>query len=146
MNLLKRSPGFFDDDTFNFPTRFFERPLFNDAFLKRMDMPPVNIKENDKEYAIELAVPGYRKEDLHVDMEDGVLTISSERKEEKKEDKEEYKRREFSYSSFSRSFTLPQIADENKVTASFKDGILRLTVAKQKELVKAKAAKEIAIG
>lgn len=146
MNLIKRVPDFFDDDTFRFPSRFLDRPLFNDAFFTNANVPAVNIKEAEGEFQIEMAAPGFRKEDLHVDLEDGVLTIWSERKEEKKEEKDQYTRREFSFSSFRRSFSLPQVADESKVKATFNDGVLRLSVPKLKELEKAKAAKQIAIG
>ena len=146
MNLIKRIPDFFDDETLRFPARFLDRPFAPDHFFNGTGMPAVNIKENAGEFLIEMAAPGFRKEDLHVNLEDGVLTISSERKEEKKEEKDRYTRREFRYNSFSRSFTLPQSADETKVKATFKDGVLQLSVPKQKELAKAKAVKEIAIG
>lgn len=146
MNLTKRIPDFFDDDTFRFPTRFLDRPLFNDAFFTNANVPAVNIKEVESEFQIEMAAPGFRKEDLHVDLEDGVLSIWSERKEEKKDENDRYTRREFSFNSFRRSFSLPQVADESKVKATFKDGVLRLSVPKLKEVEKAQSAKEITIG
>ncbi len=145
MNLIKREPTFFDDDTFDFPTRLLGRSFFPEGSFRGAEMPAVNIKDAGNEFQIELAVPGYKKEDLHVDLEDGVLTISSEKREEKKEEKDLYRRREFSYSSFRRSFALPEIADEAGVKATHGDGVLRLTVAKRKDAIKAKPARTIAI-
>ena len=106
----------------------------------------MNIKDKGYEFQLELAVPGYKKEDPHVNLEIGVLTISGKKREEKKEELGQCKRREFRGSSVKRSFSLTQIADEAKVRATFKDGVLQLSVPKLKELAKAKAVKEIAIG
>lgn len=145
MNLIKREPTFFDDDTFDFPTRLFGRPFFPEGFFRGAEMPAVNIKDAGNEFQIELAVPGYKKDDLHVELDAGVLTVSSEKREEKKEEKDTYRRREFSYSSFRRSFALPEIADEASVKAAYGDGVLRLTVAKRKDAGKAKPSRAIAI-
>ncbi|GAB4453679.1 MAG: hypothetical protein OHK0036_16760 [Bacteroidia bacterium] len=107
-------------------------------------IPSANIKETEDAFQIELGVPGVKKEDIKVDLEDNVLTISSEQKEEKTEEKENYTRREFNYSSFSRSFTLPDIVDAEKITAEYKDGILNINIPKKESVIK-KAQKRIEI-
>jgi HSP20 family protein len=107
--------------------------------------PSVNIKDNKNKYEIELAAPGLSKDDFNVTVEEGLLTISAEKKEEKKEEKEGYVKKEFSYNSFSRSMTLPENVDEDKdVKASYKDGILHLTLQK-KEALNTKPAKKVKV-
>ncbi len=106
--------------------------------------PSVNITENDKEYKIELAAPGLEKKDFKIEMEDKVLTISSEKEEETKEENENYKRREFSYSSFTRSFQLPADILADKIDAKYENGILKLAVPK-KEVTVSKPRKEIKV-
>jgi HSP20 family protein len=97
-------------------------------------LPAVNVIENDDEFRIELAAPGMTKSDFRINLEGNVLTISSERKNEKEEKKQNYTRREFSYQSFQRSFTLPEHAvDREKVAANYKDGILHIQIPKREE-------------
>lgn len=97
-------------------------------------LPAVNIRETNDAFALELAAPGMKKEDFKIDLDQRVLTVSAERKEEKKEEKDgKYTRREFSYHSFRRSFTLPLSADPEKISASYKDGVLHIEVAKKEE-------------
>ena len=93
-----------------------------------------------------MAVPGMKKEDFKVEIDNNMLIISSEKEEQKEETrkKDNYIRKEFNYQSFFRSFSLPEYIDEDKVEASYKDGILHVTIAK-KEGVKKKANKTIAI-
>lgn len=109
-------------------------------------LPSVNLKETDKKIEIELAAPGLKKEDFKIEVENNMLTISSEKEEEKEETrkKDNYYRKEFSYQSFSRSFNLPDYTDENQINANYKDGILHVDIAK-KEGSKKKTAKTIAI-
>jgi HSP20 family protein len=107
-------------------------------------MPPANIIEGEKEYRLELSVPGFRKEDFNIDIEQGVLTISSERKEESNKEEKNYSRKEFSYSSFSRTFQLPENCDENSINAKYDNGVLQLTIPK-KEVATAKPKKQIKI-
>ncbi|MBK8498751.1 MAG: Hsp20/alpha crystallin family protein [Flavobacteriales bacterium] len=121
-------PSFFDDDAFTLPSRLLERPFFRDTEV----LPAVNIKDNTHSFDLELAVPGYKKEDLKVTMENDVLTISSEQKSEREEEKGGYSRREFKYNSFTRSFQLPQNADGDKVTAGYDAGVLKLSIPKTK--------------
>jgi HSP20 family protein len=93
------------------------------------------VKETDTQFTIEVAAPGYRKEDLKIRLDESTLTVQAEKQEEKKEEKNEekesYRRREFSYSSFTRSFTLPKSAEGAKAQASYRDGIMTIVVPKK---------------
>ena len=97
-----------------------------------------------KEISLELAAPGMKKNDFKVGVEDDVLTISAEREETKEENEEMYNRREFTYASFQRKFTLPETIDANKVTAKYEDGVLLLSLPKKPE-AQPKPAKTIKI-
>ena len=92
--------------------------------------PLADITEDDKEYVIKAELPDVKKEDVKVTVENGVLTIAGERKFEKEEKGKKYHRVERAFGSFVRSFTLPDDADANKVNAEFKDGVLKVHVAK----------------
>jgi HSP20 family protein len=96
-------------------------------------LPSVNLKETDKKIEVELAAPGLKKEDFKVEINNNMLTISSEKEEEheEKRKKDNYYRKEFNYQSFSRSFSLPDYADESKINANYKDGILHVEIAKK---------------
>lgn len=93
-------------------------------------IPLVDITEDDKEYLITAELPEVKKEDVRVTVENGVLTISGERKFEKEEKNKKYHRVERSYGSFARTFALPDDGDAAKVNAEFKDGLLKVRVAK----------------
>ena len=92
--------------------------------------PSVDISETDSEYLIKGEIPGVKKEDVKVTIQDGMLTIQGERKQEKEEKGKKFHRIERSYGSFVRSFRVPDDADENSVKAEFKDGMLNVTLAK----------------
>jgi HSP20 family protein len=118
-------------------------PRFLDAESKQ-SLPAVNISESRDDYRIDVAAPGLNKEDFKVNLENNVLTVSSE-KEEKQEDKDEkVMRKEFSYFSFSRSFTLPLTVNAEKIRATHKDGILQVIIPKKEE-AKEKPSREIKI-
>jgi HSP20 family protein len=95
--------------------------------------PAVDISEDDKEYTIKAELPGMHKDDVRVTVEGGVLSIAGERKAEKEEKNKRYHRTERSYGSFTRSFTLPEGASGEKVTADFKDGILIVHLQKDEK-------------
>lgn len=95
-------------------------------------MPAINIKEEKDNYKLELAAPGLKKEDFNISVEGNVLTISSEKESETNDGEENYSRREYNYSGFSRSLTLPENSDSGQVSAKYTDGILHLTVPKKK--------------
>lgn len=107
-------------------------------------IPSVNIIENTKDYKIELAAPGLKKSDFKIEVDSGYLTISSEQTEEKNEEKDHYKRREFSYSTFSRSFQLPENSLSDKIDARYEDGVLKLSIPK-KDVTVSKPKKEIKV-
>ncbi len=97
-------------------------------------LPAVNIKEDDNAFTVEVAVPGMEKKDFHIDLEDNILTISSEKKVENKEEKDNYTRKEYSYQSFTRSFTLPKnVVDSDKIAAQYKNGELIIAIPKREE-------------
>ena len=105
--------------------------------------PAVDISETDKEYRIGAELPNVSKDNVHVTLDAGVLTIQGDRKEEMEEKGERFHRRELSYGHFLRSFSMPADADEDKVNATFKDGMLNVTIGKTK--ARAPKAKQIAI-
>jgi HSP20 family protein len=109
-------------------------------------LPSVNIKENEEGFLVEMAAPGMEKEDFKVEVNNGYLTISSEKQQENKtEDKKErYTKQEFSYESFSRLFTLPTSADSEKIAARYEKGILTVAIPKREE-AKPKPLKQIEI-
>ncbi|WP_207425484.1 Hsp20/alpha crystallin family protein [Pedobacter sp. SYSU D00535] len=110
--------------------------FFNDSFVSdRMTsrVPAVNISETENAFHIELAAPGLQKEDFKVNLEKNVLSISVEKKSENTQENKRYNRREYSYTSFVRSFTLPEAADQANIEASYVDGVLRIDVAKKEE-------------
>lgn len=148
MTLIKRSnslfpsvPSFFDD--------FFTRDLFdwsntNNAYGS--SLPAVNIKEDENNFEVEVAVPGLKKEDFKIEIENDVLTVSSEKEAHNESEEENYKRREFRYSSFRRTFSLPENkVDANKVKANYVDGVLQITLPKKEE-AKPKPVRTIKIG
>ena len=127
-NGLKNNANPFFNDVFD--------SILNDNFLSDKLVsrtPAVNIAENDNEFHIELAIPGLKKEDFKINLDKNVLTISAEKKTENSTETKKYSKREYSYNSFVRSFTLPDTADHSKIDADYTDGILTLTVAKREE-------------
>ena len=96
-------------------------------------VPSVDVSETDGEYRIKAEIPDVKKEDVRVTLEDGVLTIQGERKQEKEEKGKKYHRVEHSYGSFVRSITLPDLVDEEQVKAEFKDGVLNLQLPKSEK-------------
>lgn len=126
---------FFNNDVL-FP-RFFDNEV-------RKSLPAVNIVESKDDYKIEVAAPGLNKEDFKIDLENNVLTVSSEREEKKEANEEKVMRKEFSNYSFTRSFTLPMTVNADKIEASHKDGILYITIPKKEE-AKEKPARQIKI-
>lgn len=97
-------------------------------------LPAVNIVENQTEFVVEVAAPGLKKEDFEIQIHDNVLTISSERRDEKEESEKNYSRREYKYLAFKRSFTLPKdLIDDKKVEAKYENGELLITIPKKEE-------------
>jgi len=105
--------------------------------------PSCNISETDSEYRVKAELPAVKKEDVRVTLENGILTIQGDRKEEKEEKGAKFHRRELVEGHFMRQFTMPDDADETKVDAKFKDGVLDIAIAKTKG--KSAKSKEIAV-
>jgi HSP20 family protein len=136
--------------------RFFETDTmfsgFGSAFdnLLKMDynypetMQPVNVTENEKEYQIEYLVPGFKKEEIKVALEQNVLTVKAEKKTESTDEQKRYTRKEFSFSTFKRSFTLPENIDAEQMLAKHEHGILSIKIPKKVEQKKS-TLKEIEI-
>jgi len=97
--------------------------------------PAVDIKEKEKEYLISVELPGIKKEDIKMNVRDNQLTVSGEKVQEKKSDSDHYHRTERVYGSFQRSFRLPETADQENISAEFKDGVLNITIPKLKESI-----------
>jgi HSP20 family protein len=119
-------------------------PMFNDLFESFLSdspfsdrmisrVPAVNISENENAYNIELAAPGLNKENFKIQLDKNLLTISVEQKSQNNEENRQYNKREFSYSSFVRSFALPESADDSSIDAEYTDGILKIAVQKKEE-------------
>ncbi|MFH0757573.1 MAG: Hsp20/alpha crystallin family protein [Bacteroidota bacterium] len=125
--------------------------FFNDSFFRNVNQytcnstsPAVNVAEEDKAFRIEVAVPGLTREDIRIDLENDVLTIASEEKKSKEEKNFGSVRREFNYSTFKRSFQLPETIDLDHIKATQESGILTIELPKKDEVVQ-KAPKQIEI-
>jgi len=116
-----------------FSSEFFPRFTYREA---GRSVPAVNITENKDNYKIDVAAPGLDKNDFKVNLDGNLLTVSSEKEMKNEINEEDYLRREFSYSSFSRCFNLPDTADADNIKASHKDGVLSLVIPKKKETIK----------
>ena len=129
MNVIKRNDVLFP----SLMNEIFKPDWFGGLENMRADVPAVNIKENEKDFELELSVPGRAKEDFSIEIDDNVLSVSAEVKTENEVEKENYTRREFAFSSFRRSFTLPKSVDSEKIIANYENGILRFTLPKKEE-------------
>ncbi len=115
----------------------------NGLYCGNQSMPAVNILENEDKFSIELAAPGLNKEDFNIKFDNGKLTISAKKQEEK--DTNKYTKREFNYAGFSRSFVVPkQKVDDGKITAAYENGVLNITLPKREE-VKPKPSRNVEI-
>ena len=146
MSLIKKSQNmpsfsrFLDDD-------FLNRDWGLSNFSDSGTLPAVNIKETKNDFEVEMAAPGMKKEDFKIEVDGNMLTISSERSEEHEENNgnEKFSRREFSYQSFQRSFSLPKdMVDDENIQARYDNGVLKLRIPKKEE-AKQKPPKKIKI-
>jgi HSP20 family protein len=119
-------PGF--NDVFD---SIFNDTFFADRLVTRV--PAANISESADHFHVELAAPGLKKEDFKLNLERNVLSIAVEQRKEDKQEERNYAKREYSYSSFVRSFTLPESADENGIQATYNDGVLAINIPKREE-------------
>lgn len=140
MTLVKRHNAFFPAVL----EEYFRPDWMGGTQNHNASVPPVNIRETESAYEVELSAPGKTKEDFVIEVDQNVLSISSETKSEEKTENVKYTRREFSMSSFKRSFTLPKTANDDSITAAYENGILTVSIPKKEEaLPKAKRAIEI---
>ncbi len=129
--------SFFDNNMLDWTNR-----NFSDT---NTTLPSVNVKENAGEFMVEVAAPGFEKNEFNIELNNDVLTISSEKKiENETKSDERVTRKEFSYQSFSRSFTLPTVVERDKIKAKYENGILNIVIPKKEE-AKAKPARQIEI-
>ena len=131
-------PAYWDD--------FFNDRVFNNntQTQRKNASPAVNIIEADNDFKIEVAVPGLSRNDFNIEVEDDVLNIFSVEKETEEDKMPNYTRREFNFSSFKRSFQLPETIDQDQIKASHKEGVLSITLVKKEEEVQ-KAPKQIVV-
>ncbi len=141
MTVIRRNPNspFFPD----WLDDFFTGEINPLAKSRVLTVPPVNVFESETAYKIEFATPGLKKEEISINLENDVLVISADVKEPDISDKGKYTKREFNYFNFSRSFTLPEIADKEKIDAKSENGVLIITIAKKQEIIN--KPKQIAI-
>ena len=138
MNLIKRNtdnwlPSIFDD---MFKTDWMDNGNGNSGINRiGTSVPAVNISENEDAFTLEVAAPGKTKKDFNLELDNGVLTISSEdrKEEEKKDSNGRFTRREFSYSSFKRAFSLPETVESEKISAEYKNGVLMINLPKRED-------------
>lgn len=143
--LTKRNtmlPGFFDD---------FFRP-WNEWFEsdgmrwgKVMTMPAVNIVEGENDFMVSLAAPGMKKDDFDIEVKGNMLTIRCEKEEQKDEKESTFTRKEYNYSSFCRSFTLPEKVNKGKIEARYEEGVLKLSLPKNDEAKKRIISKHVSV-
>lgn len=147
MTLIKRTQNvpawpaffneFFDRDWLDWTNRNFSNT--------NTTLPAVNIKESTDRFEVEMAAPGFEKADFKIELNKDVLTISSEKKVEKEtNDDQQFTRREFSYQSFCRSFSLPESTDRDNISARYENGILKVEIPKM-DYAKVRSVKAIEI-
>lgn len=120
-------------------------PWFTNNFSStNTNLPAVNIRETDDVYLIDFAAPGYQKDDFVIEVNNDVLTVSSEKKVEEVDKEGDFTKKEFSYESFSRSFNLPDLVETDKIKATYKNGILEIKIPKKEE-AKPKPVKQIKV-
>lgn len=134
----ERMPSVFDD--------FFKpwNEWFDNGGSRSMKVPAVNITEEKNQYLVSMAAPGLKKEDFKIDLDGNMLTISSEKEESSEEQNKKFTRKEYSYSSFSRSFTLPEEINKDGIVAKYDNGVLNITLPRKAE-ANISSAKHIAV-
>ncbi|WMJ73019.1 Hsp20/alpha crystallin family protein [Cytophagaceae bacterium ABcell3] len=120
--------------------------FFNDRFKAAgqdmvLSSPAINVKENGDSFKVEMAAPGLNKEDFRLDVKDNILSVFVQKEEKHEEEDERFTRREFSYSSFERSFNLPENTNVEKIDATYKDGLLCINIPKTQKEEKKEAKK-----
>lgn len=140
MSLIKYNPRTFRTFTTNnlFDDLFNDRFFNNDTTVGKSFTPQVDISETDKAFELSFAVPGIKKNEINIDLNEGQLIVSGERKFEEKKEEKNFHSVETRYGSFSRSFHLPDNIDANKVEAKYEDGLLNITIPKDEKKIQKK--------
>lgn len=144
MALVRWTPRKSILDLYNEVNRLFDSffaPVEEEETLATSFYPAVDIEEKDKEYCVTVELPGVKKNDVKITVKDNLLTISGEKKSEKEEKGKNYHRSERVFGTFQRTFRLPDLVDQENISAEYKDGVLHITIPKKEEAV----AKEIEI-
>jgi len=128
------------DDFFKPWNEWFDKSMFG----RTMNVPAVNITEQDNQYMVTLAAPGLKKDDFKIDVDGNIITISTEKEETKEEKEKSYTRKEYNYSTFSRSFTLPEEINKEKIEAKYENGELHISLPRKEEARK-NLSKHIAV-
>jgi HSP20 family protein len=139
--MSERMPSVFDD-FFKPWNEWFDNG--GNLLGRTMNVPAVNIIEQKDDYMVSLAVPGMKKDDFHIDVDRNMLTISCAKEESKEEKDKKFTRKEYNYSSFSRSFTLPEEINRESIEAKYEDGVLKISLPRKEEAKKT-WAKQIAV-
>lgn len=132
MTLVKYNNRIMAPGIFNLLNDIFSEDFVTPSMsYRRESVPAVNIKQDEKSFIVEMAVPGLDKKDINVEIEDDVLSISSEKQEESQEEKDNYTRKEFHFTSFKRSFNIPENADGSNIEAKHENGVLHIRIPKK---------------
>jgi HSP20 family protein len=127
--LDKRVNSLFEDFFNHFPSR-----IWNEEFTGASQTVPVNVRENDQAYILDVVAPGMDKGDFKVNVDNNILTVSAEKKSETKDENERQVRREFNYKSFTRSFTIDDSIQADKIQAKYENGVLFIELPKKEEV------------
>ena len=131
MSLLRRTNGLYP----SFLEDFFDESWGRPGLMRATNenIPAINIKENDDSFEIQVAAPGMHEDDFEIDIDNNTLSVSVEKQKKSEEESKNtgYTRREFSYSSFKRTFSLPDMANQDKIDANYENGVLEITIPKK---------------
>lgn len=133
MNMLKKRNGLFPGLKPEFPELLNVNSFFDSQLLRNELSPAVNIKETEKDFEVEVSAPGLSKNDFQIEVDGGRLNISYQKEEEKEEKEDRYRYQEFTSRSFQRTFSIPEVVNEEKIGAKYEDGILKVTLEKGEE-------------
>jgi len=146
MALIKFPNRTVNSDVVNpYVNSFFDN-IFSDSFISDRlitRVPAVNVAETEKSFKIELAAPGLQKSDFKINVDKDLITIAAEKKEETDVEEKLYSKKEFNYTSFTRSFSLPDTVNYNDIEAEYVDGVLQVTLGKKEDAIVAKRLIEV---
>ncbi len=136
MALVRFNPGVVDpvlQEWSNWVNEFFGNADGPGKMIPRFSQPAVNIRETDDEFIMEVAAPGLEKSDFNLNVEDGILNVEVNKEMEESEEDKNWRRYEFNFMQFKRSFQLPESVDTQKIDATYKNGVLQVVLPKKEE-------------